>query len=145
MEKQSGFTLVEMLFVFSIFLVIASVSAIYIRPQYALFEKEQFYSQFKADLLYSQQYAISHQKYLVVYIRPKENHYFVLEKGTNKRIVDREIPESITLVQGTMKWDFEIVPNGVINRFGTLFFLVDKQRYKITIQIGAGRLYVVKE
>lgn len=62
MKNQSGFTLIEMLFVLSIILVMASVSVILIRPQYLFFEKERFYSQLKADLLYSQQYAISQQK-----------------------------------------------------------------------------------
>ena len=148
MKNQSGFTLIEILLVFSIFLIIASVSAILLRPQYLLFEKERFYSQFKSDLLYSQQYAIAQQKRLSVYIVPKENRYYVKEKLTNKYIVEREIPETIIIEQGTLgtsRISFDYDPSGIMNRFGTLIFLVGGQRYKITFQIGVGRFYVVKE
>lgn len=147
-ENQSGFTLIETLLVFSIFLIIASFSAILLRPQYLSFEKERFYSQFKADLLYSQQYAIAQQKSLSVYIVPKENRYYVKEKLTNKYIVEREISETITIEQGTLgtsRISFDYDPSGIMNRFGTFIFLVGGQRYKITFQIGVGRFYVVKE
>ncbi|MCQ6273716.1 type II secretion system protein [Bacillus sp. V3B] len=148
MKNQSGFTLIEMLLVFSVFLVIVSVSAILLRPQYLLFEKERFYSQFKADLLYSQQYAISQQKSLVVYILPKENRYFVKEKLSSKYIVDRDISDMVTVENGTLgtsSINFDFTPSGGMNRFGTVYFIVGGQRYKITFQIGVGRFYVVKE
>jgi competence protein ComGD len=148
MRNQSGFTLIEILLVFSVFLVITSVSAILLRPQYLLFEKERFYSQFKADLLYSQQYAIAQQKNLSVYIIPIESRYYVKEKLTNKYIVDRKVPETITFEQGTlgtMRISFDYDPSGEMNQFGTLIFSVGGQRYKITFQIGVGRFYVVKE
>jgi competence protein ComGD len=148
MKNQAGFTLTEMLLVFSIFLMIASISAILLRPQYLLFEKERFYSQFKADLLYSQQYAIAQQKSLSVYIVPKENRYYVKEKLTSKYIVEREIPETIIVQQGTLgttRISFDYDPSGEMNQFGTLSFIVGGQRYKITFQIGVGRFYVVKE
>jgi competence protein ComGD len=148
MRNQSGFTLIEILLVFSVFLVIASVSAILLRPQYLLFEKERFYSQFKADLLYSQQYAIAQQKNISVYIVPIESRYYVKEKLTNKYIVDRKVPETITFEQGTlgtMRISFDYDPSGEMNQFGTLIFSVGGQRYKITFQIGVGRFYVVKE
>ena len=72
MKSQKGFTLIEILFVFSILLVIASVSTIIIRPQYLMSEKEHFLSNLRAGLLYSQQYAISQQKHLVVVILPRK-------------------------------------------------------------------------
>ena len=148
MKNQKGFTLIEILFVFSIFLVIASVSTISIRPQYLKSEKEHFLSNLRADLLYSQQYAISQQKHLVVFILPNENRYFVKEKLSSKFIVERPIPKGITVEKGTLgvsSIDFEFEPDGGVNRFGTIYFTIGKERYKITLQIGVGRLYVVKE
>lgn len=151
MSNQSGFTLIEMLFVLSIFLLISSISSILISPQYLLYEKERFLSQFKADILYSQQYAISHQKQLTVYIYPKERRYAVNEKLTDKSVIDRNFPKSIQMEKGTMAGSgttnmiFEFSKSGRLNQFGTFYFLVDHERYKITFQIGAGRFYVVKE
>ncbi len=148
MKNQNGFTLIEILFVLSIFLVIASVSTVLLRPQYLQVEREHFVTNLTADLLYSQQYAISQQKHLVVFILPKENRYFVKEKLSNKFIVERTIPKGIKVERGTLgalTVDFEFEPDGGVNRFGTIYFTVGKQRYKITLQIGMGRLYVVKE
>lgn len=148
MKNQNGFTLIEILFIFSIFLVIASVSTVLLRPQYLQVEREHFVTNLSADLLYSQQYAISQQKHLVVFILPKENRYFVKEKLSSKFIVERTIPKGIKVERGTLgalTIDFEFEPDGGVNRFGTIYFTVGKQRYKITLQIGMGRLYVVKE
>ncbi len=148
MKNQNGFTLIEILFVLSTFLVIASVSTVLLRPQYLQVEREHFVTNLTADLLYSQQYAISQQKHLVVFILPKENRYFVKEKLSNKFIVERTIPKGIKVERGTLgalTVDFEFEPDGGVNRFGTIYFTVGKQRYKITLQIGMGRLYVVKE
>jgi competence protein ComGD len=148
MKDQKGFTLVEILVVFSIFLLMASFTAILIHPHYLVLEKERFFSQFKADFLYSQQYAISRQQNLIVYILPKERRYFVKEKNSDQYVVDRHIPEQITIEHGTLGKTgiyFEFLADGGVNTFGTFYFLVDEQRYRITLQIGAGRLYVVKE
>lgn len=149
MTNQKGFTLMELLLVLSTFLVIASISVILLfRPQYYVVEKERFLSQFKADFFYSQQYAIANQKSLTFYISPKDNRYFVKELPSNITLIDRTIPKSITVEQGTMGTmiiNFGFDPSGEINRFGTIYFIVGKQRYKITFQIGAGRFYVVKE
>ena len=100
--NQSGFTLIESIIVLSIFLLIASLSIFLIKPHYLLFEKERFISLFTSDILFSQQYAISQQRKLFVYIDPDENYYYVLDTETNKRIIDREIPASVKVVQGTL-------------------------------------------
>ncbi len=147
-KNQKGFTLIELLFVLSVFLVIASISTIILRPHYAMSEKEHFLSNLRADLLYSQQYAISQQKNLVVFILPKEKRYFVKEKLSSKYIVERTIPKEIKVESGTfgaLIINFELEPDGGVNRFGTFYIIVGEARYKITLQIGVGRLYVVKE
>ena len=100
--NQSGFTLIESLIVLSVFLLIASLSIYLIKPHYLLFEKERFISIFTSDILFSQQYAISQQRKLFVYIDLIENDYYVLDTVTNKRIIDREIPASVEILQGTL-------------------------------------------
>jgi len=140
-----------MLFVLSVFLLISSISSILLSPQYALYEKERFFSQFKADILYSQQYAISQQKKLNVKIYYKENRYEVREWTTYKPVIVREIPKSIIIKKGTFQtvgnsyMEFDLLTNGKTNRIGTFYFLVDGKRYKITFQLGTGRIYVVEE
>lgn len=142
---QAGFTLIEMLFVLSVFLVMAATAAVLLRPQYVLLEKERFSAQLKADLLYAQQYAISLQQPVKVYIRPKENRYFIVQESNSRRIVERDIPQSIQIGQGTLKPIFEFGSDGRISQFGTIRFSAGKQNYCLYIQIGVGRIYVVKE
>jgi competence protein ComGD len=146
--NQSGFTLIESLIVLSIFLLIASLSIFLIKPHYLFFEKERFISLFTADILFSQQYAISQQRKLFVYIDPDENYYYVLDNETNKRIIDREIPASVKVIQGTLgkvDIDFFILPDGGTTKFGTFYFKVEQNQYRVVFQIGAGRFYVIKE
>jgi competence protein ComGD len=145
MKEQSGFTFIEMLLVFSIFLIIASVSIILIKPHYLNLEKEQFLSNLERDILYSQQYAMSHQRVIVFYIIPQERHYMAKDRFENRIIVERQIPKSILIEQGTLPFQFEFKADGVISRFGTVYFRLSDERYKITFQIGRGRFYVVKE
>ena len=145
MDRQAGFTLIEMLAVLSIFLVMAAVTTVFVRPQYLMFEKEQFYSQLKGDLLYAQQYAISRQQPVVVYLRPKESRYFIVQKSNNQRIVEREIPNTIQLGQGTLKNIFQFGHDGRIAQFGTIIFSVGGQNYEVHIQIGVGRIRIVKK
>lgn len=147
-SNQSGFTLIESIIVLSIFLLMASLSVFLLKPHYLFFEKERFISIFKADILFSQQYAIAQQKRLIVYIPSNDQHFYVKEKGSDQFIIDREIPASIKIEQGSLgnrSINFEILPDGGTSNFGTLFFTVGKERYKVTFQIGAGRFYVVKE
>lgn len=145
MKHQFGFTLIEMLFVLSIFLIIISISAALIRPQYLMVEKERFYSQLKSDLLYAQQYAISRQQPVVVYLRPQENKYLISENLGGNLIVEREFSKAIEFGQGTLKPIFQFGNNGSIAQFGTVQFSVGEQKYVITIQIGVGRIKIAKE
>jgi competence protein ComGD len=146
--NQSGFTLIESIIVLSIFLLVSSLSIFLIKPHYVLFEKERFISLFTSDILFSQQYAISHQRRLFVFIDYNENYYYVQDTETNKRIIDREIPSSVKIEQGTlgkMDIEFDILPDGGTTKFGTFSFNIEQNVYKVVFQIGAGRFYVIKE
>jgi competence protein ComGD len=144
-NSEDGFTLLESLFVLSVFLMIASISAILLKSQFLSLEKQQFISQLKADLLYGQQYAMSHQVLISVHILPEENYYY-LREGYNKGfLIKRDIPEVITIKEGSMKLFFQFQPDGNINRFGSFLIKVDKEWYRMTFLIGKGRFYVAKE
>lgn len=144
-NTEDGFTLLESLFVLSVFLIIASVSAILLKSQFLSLEKQQFISQLKADLLYGQQYALSHQVLITVHILPEENFYYLREGHNKGFLIEREIPDTITIMEGTMKLFFYFHPDGNINRFGSFIIMVDAVRYKMTFLIGKGRFYVAKE
>jgi hypothetical protein len=85
---------------------------------------------------------------LFVHINLNENYYYVQDKETTERIIDREIPISVKVEQGTLgkrDIEFDILPDGGTTKFGTFFFAVEQDRYRVVFQIGAGRFYVIKE
>ncbi|WNS74216.1 competence type IV pilus minor pilin ComGD [Bacillus sp. DTU_2020_1000418_1_SI_GHA_SEK_038] len=144
-SKQGGFTLIESLFVLSVFLIIASVPAFLLKPHFISFEKEKFISQLKADLFYAQQYALSHHIDVYVHILPEESKYVVHEKLSANYLIEREIPEMITVQEESMKLYFQFQSDGNINRFGSFVIFAGREKYRFMFYIGKGRFYVAKE
>lgn len=143
LQNQKGFTLIESLIVLSIFLIISSITAFSIKPQYHSANDKAFISQLKADLYYGQQYAIANQMEVKVIFFEHE-HMYNMVVGTN-RIVERIHSQAITVSQGTIPLYFKFNPNGNVDRFGTLFFRTPQQNYRLTLLIGKGRFYVMEE
>ncbi|MCM3704546.1 type II secretion system GspH family protein [Cytobacillus firmus] len=145
MKNKAGFTLIESLFVLSIFLIIAAVTALLLKPHFFYLEKIMFFSQLKSDLLYAQNYAITHQTEVVIQILPEENRYFAKERFAADPIFSRGYSGIIEINPGTMPLYFQYGPGGTTNKFGSFYIKADRERYKITFFIGRGRFNVEKE
>ncbi|WP_264738539.1 competence type IV pilus minor pilin ComGD [Cytobacillus firmus] len=144
-KNKEGFTLIETLFIFSIFLIIATITAVLLKPQFLYLEKITFFSQLKSDMLYAQNYAITHQTDVAIQIVPEDNRYFAQVKLAADPIISREYPGIIEIKEGTMPLFFQYGPGGITNKFGTFYVKADNDQYKITFLIGRGRFYVEKE
>ncbi|MEH7178733.1 competence type IV pilus minor pilin ComGD [Neobacillus vireti] len=142
-HNQKGFTLIESLIVLSIFMLISSITAFSFKPQFTSANDKAFISQFKADLYYGQQYAISHQMDVKV-IFYENDHLYALVAGT-ARILERDYSPKITVIQGTIPLYFKFTPNGNVDRFGTMFITTPIKSYRLTVLIGKGRFYVIEE
>lgn len=141
--KSDGFTMIEMLVVLSAFFMLSLTSAFLFTPQNEKLEKDLFFSQLQADLLYSQQYAIAHQEQITVHIMPEKNYYYI--RGTEYTatyLVKRHYSQNINVKKGTMPLMFYYMPDGNINSFGSIFVTVGTRTYMMMIQIGKGRFYV---
>ncbi|WLR57628.1 competence type IV pilus minor pilin ComGD [Mesobacillus subterraneus] len=146
MNNSDGFTLVEMLIVLSAFLMLTLTSTFLFSPQKDMLEKDLFFSQLRTDLLYSQQYAISHQETITVHIMPENNYYYI--RGTDYAapyLSQRHYSSRIKLKKGTMNLVFHYMPDGNIDSFGSLYVTAGSKKYKLMIQIGKGRFYVLEE
>jgi competence protein ComGD len=146
MNHSGGFTMVEMLIVLSAFLMLTLTSAFLFSPQKAMLEKDLFFSQLKSDLLYSQQYAISHQETITVHIVPEGNYYYI--RGADYAapyLALRHYSPQIKLKKGTMNLLFNYMPDGNIDSFGSIYVTAGAKKYKLMIQIGKGRFYVLEE
>lgn len=144
-NKNGGFTLVESLIVFSVFMLLATVTAFMVRPQYQYAEKQSFLTQLKADLLYGQQYAISHQHEVTVNFIPEQHYYCIRDNYLRPFIVERTYPDNITLSPGSMPLYFKYLPDGNVSKFGNFYITINGKEYHFTILIGKGRFYVPEE
>jgi competence protein ComGD len=142
---EKGFTLTEMLVVLSIFLVISSISPVLLKSHYNHLDKNLFFSQFRSDFFYAQQYAISHQSIIIVNIVSDQSYYYFRERINGPIILERKYPEEVKVTPGSMPLYFHILPNGNISSFGSFYAKVNKERYRFTFLIGKGRFYVAKD
>jgi competence protein ComGD len=143
LRNQKGFTLIESLIVLSIFLIISSITAFSIKPQYYSATDKAFISQLKADLYYGQQYAIANQMEVKVIFYEHEHRYLI--STGSKQLVERNHSPTITVTQGTIQLVFKFNPNGNVDRFGTLYIRTQQKNYRLTLLIGKGRFYVMEE
>jgi competence protein ComGD len=145
MRNSNGFTLIEMLIVLSAFLMISFSTFILFTPQDELLEKNLFFSQLKSDLLFAQQYAISHQEKVTVHIMPENNHYYI--RGTSysdNYLIKRQYSSDIKVVKGSMNLFFQYMPDGNTDSFGSTYIVIGKRTYNLMILIGKGRFYVTE-
>jgi competence protein ComGD len=142
-KNENGFTLLESLFVLSIFLLLTSLSLLFLSPNHTSLEKQLFFSQLKADLFLAQQYAITNQEVVLVNFDP-ENHFYYVKKTNGKTLIKKEFSEKITVSEGSLKLNFRFSSSGNISSFGSIYIYIEKERYRMTFLIGEGRFYVVK-
>jgi competence protein ComGD len=141
---QNGFTLVESLLVFSVFLIISAVTAFSLKPQYFLENDNVFITQLEADLLYGQQFAISHQCEVFVRLTETEG-YSIYYRYDLPPLLIRSYPENLKIYAGTLPLSFKFLPDGNVAQFGSIEINSCCKKYRLTILIGKGRFYVVEE
>jgi competence protein ComGD len=141
-NDQNGFTLIESMLVLSIFMIISSITVFSLKPQHSVLEDEAFLTQLKADLYYSQQYAISHQHEVTVVFLPAQYRYYMLLRPDLPPIVMRNYSTNIYLVEGSIPLFFRFLNDGNVNQFGSFLIQTKNKTYQMTLLIGKGRFYV---
>lgn len=142
-EKESGFTLIEMLIALSLFTVLASLSILLLNPQQTSLIENNFITQLQADLYYGQTYALTNQQLVQVKIYPSIQRYYLHEEIGKGYLVDRYYDKSINF-RNQSSISFYILPNGNFSKFRSYDFSIDNQYFRLTILIGKGRFYVTE-
>jgi len=142
--SQKGYTLIESLLVLTAFMIISSITAFSLQPQHSRIEDKALLTQFQADLLYAQQYAISHQHEVSVVITKSQNKYKMFLKTDTPPFVERDYSTNYYITEGTMPIYFKFLADGNVNKFGTLLIQTKKKIYQLTVLIGKGRFYVTE-
>ncbi|WP_462412205.1 competence type IV pilus minor pilin ComGD [Neobacillus sp. Marseille-QA0830] len=144
-SRQTGFTLAESLIVLSIFMILSLFTVFSLKPQHLMVQDQAFISQLKADLLFSQAYAMSHQHEVSVVLMPDNFQYYMIMQNDQSPIVLRKYSKEIYLTEGTIPLYFKFSSDGNVNKFGTFYIRMPTKTYKVTILIGRGRFYVTEQ
>ncbi len=140
-NNEQGFTLLESLFVLSLFLLITSLSVFLIRPHNQQLEEQLFFSQLRSDLLYAQQYALTSQKSVNVNFI-SSNHFYYISKQNGAMLLKRKYSNMITVIEGSQMLNFRFHSNGNISSIGSIFIYIEEEKFQMTFQLGRGRFYV---
>ena len=137
MNKESGFTLLELLFV----LLIISIFILLTTPSMVALKEKSEVNAFKhlldADILYIQNKAFHHRKeYILGFLR---NNQYVLHHGKvgNREIV-RQIPSAVSYSMKNTNIMYNL--KGTIIQPGTYVFIVDGRLYRLVFPLGKGKI-----
>ncbi|XJZ26204.1 competence type IV pilus minor pilin ComGD [Bacillota bacterium Lsc_1132] len=143
--SERGFTLAESLLVLSVFMIVSSITAFSLKPQYEKAEMESFLTQFQADLFYAQQYAMVHQSETTINIQADQHYYYIRARYDQPLLVRREYSKNINVRQLSQPLFFKFTPDGNISKFGSLSIKLGTKSYQLTFLIGKGRFYVTEK
>ncbi|WP_077247549.1 competence type IV pilus minor pilin ComGD [Bacillus sp. FJAT-27225] len=126
------------------FIMIISLCVSLMKPLHSASERQHFFSLLKADLYYTQLYAISHQRDQNFIIMGEKNLYYVDNTYVVNLLIKRIYPAAFQITPGTMPLNFKFLPDGNVNRFGTILVRKDGRYYRLVFQLGKGRFYVAE-
>jgi competence protein ComGD len=125
-------------------MIISTITAFSLQPHQSVMEDEALLSQLQADLLYAQQYAISHQHEVSVVIIPNEYRYYMILRMEVPPIITRTYSKNYSFKEGSIPLYFKFLSDGNVNKFGSFIIQTKKKSYHLTFLIGKGRFYVTE-
>ncbi|OLN23347.1 hypothetical protein BTO30_05110 [Domibacillus antri] len=145
-HKESGFTLVEMMLVLTVFMVCFAAVLIPLLNITDKVNDEQFFNQLERDLFEAQAFAIVNNVGVIVSFYQSGQHKYRIAtyESDRKMLVERDIPAHFISVNGSMP-DIIFQKSGMTNRFGTVYFKSKEKRTKLIFLIGRGRFYFLEE
>lgn len=148
-NRQSGYTLVEMMVVVTVFTLMTAIVLISFRPLSEAKTADNFIEQVQDDLYYAQSLAVSRRETVRFQFHPDDYYYriksgSVLEDDYVK--LKRHYSEAIKVTKGSGSLGLEVSfnRNGNVGQAGTILFDTKKGKYKLVFNVGEGRFYVEK-
>src|SRR6476620_9871565 len=140
-SNSKGYTLIEILIVLTIFMLLVSLS-LNLYPKYIeKMEMKQFIQQFEEDLYYTQQYAMSHEIPMLVFLT---DHSYNISSSMEGVLIQHVNPKNITFLKETLGFKINFNNEGSPFTSGVVYIQSKQERYKVTIYIGKGRIKIEK-
>jgi competence protein ComGD len=139
-----GYTLSETLIVLVIFVLLSGIG-LNLYPNFIKgIQNRMFLDQLSADIFYAQQYAISHESLIHLYMDNGKGNYIIysFKEGV---VLERSIPKDTKFLSGTLGMSFYFNQFGNASQSGTLMIDTNKGKYKLVLNIGKGRFRIEKQ
>ncbi|MRG86577.1 competence type IV pilus minor pilin ComGD [Salinibacillus xinjiangensis] len=143
--NQSGFTLVEMLIVLSLFMTIFVVTLPLNDDVYEKLEVRQFLDTLEMDILYMQNYTITYQSEVRLVFQPDNHSYHLIDTKRQVKLMERSYPRTIELNLNVFPTRFAFNLTGTLRTPGSFLVNTRAESYKVTFPFGKGRFYVTKQ
>ncbi|GAA0345827.1 hypothetical protein GCM10008967_40310 [Bacillus carboniphilus] len=141
-NSSKGYTLTEILIVFSIFLLCISIFLFSVSPTSQHFKQSHFIEQLRKDIQFAKTYSMSRAATVRVIFTPAENKYAVLT-GVDHFLVQRSYDDDIQMSNSNLR-QFYFLPNGTVSDFGSFELIVGGTRYRFVMYVGRGRVKIEK-
>ena len=142
-RNSFGYTMLEMMIVLSVLSILLCLIFLHISPTQNASSTRHFLDDIQSDLRYTQELAYVNKSSYRFSISPSKGSYNI--QGTASTVVkSNEIPEHITIDEGTMGYQIVFGGTGNVQKAGTLYIKAGKEEYKLVVQVGAGRFYIKK-
>ncbi|WP_276208264.1 competence type IV pilus minor pilin ComGD [Gracilibacillus sp. YIM 98692] len=143
-HKKNGFTLLESLLVLFTVSIVLLIGGSFMYKTLDQMEYRTFIQQFNQDLLYIQQFNITHTESYYMTFNFDQNKYSVRQSGFGYVVKEYVYPEQWQIDSNTLQLPIHFSPKGNIKNPGTLKITTRSSNYYITCPFGKGRCYSEK-
>nr|WP_275580684.1 competence type IV pilus minor pilin ComGD [Aquibacillus albus] len=144
-NKQSGFTLIEVIIVLSMISFIISIGGAFQYHVIDQYKTRHFIQIFQDDILYMQKRTTVTRDNIYMVIEPEKNLYVIKQGPVGKSIVTREIPKTWDINLRTLTMPISFTTNGTIKNPGTFTIDTTYSSYDVSFPFGKGRCYIIEK
>ncbi|HEX6594439.1 MAG TPA: competence type IV pilus minor pilin ComGD [Bacillota bacterium] len=142
MKNSYGFTLLEVVFVLSVWAVLVVLSAPLFFSSIDQQQEKQFFATFQSDLMYIQNLSLGTDERIQITLN--DASYEIVTHHKKENIV-RTLPDGWTIKSETLT-NISFNQQGTIRKPGTIIITTNKHKYYVIFRLGKGReYYIVKQ
>lgn len=146
LKSKEGFTLLEMMLVMLVFVTCLAIVSVPLAKRSMEAEEARFIQQVERELYHAQSYAIAHNVNVTVRMFKEGEQAYDVRAMSKPAVLlsSGAIPASFKQPYTGLK-HITYLKNGMIQEFGVMHLMQEKQTYSFVFQIGGGRFYVAKQ
>lgn len=143
-KNKSGYSLVEVLIVFTIILLVVTITSISFAPLYKHIQISRFFNQLQLDVSYAQIYALNNFRDVHIVFYPENHRYKISSGQLEPNLIERDYSNKIDIELLTLSSTVTFLANGTIKKAGKMYVRYDEDIYSFVFLFGKGQTYVEK-